>query len=75
MWNLFRRPIEKSSFDSWAKISDDVAKVAMIALPTALLSNVLLETKVAYLMSLIVLIYLLLTTGRILRKKAEEKSK
>jgi len=36
MYNLFRKPIEKTSFESWAKVSDDIAKVAILACPVIL---------------------------------------
>lgn len=29
MFNIFKRPFEKSSQEAWAKMSDDIAKVAM----------------------------------------------
>ena len=29
MFNLFKKPINKSDFEAWAKMSDDIAKVAI----------------------------------------------
>lgn len=36
MLNLFKLPIEKSSLEVWSKLSDDVAKVAILAMPVIL---------------------------------------
>ena len=32
MLNLFKLPIEKSSLEAWSKLSDDVAKVDILAM-------------------------------------------
>ena len=36
MLNLFKKPIEKETLDDWAKLSVDVAKVAILAIPVIL---------------------------------------
>lgn len=36
MFNIFKRPINKESLESWTKILDDVAKVAILAIPVIL---------------------------------------
>ncbi len=36
MFNLFRSPIEKSSLSAWSKLTDDIAKVAILAMPVIL---------------------------------------
>ena len=36
MLNLFKLPIEKSSLEAWSKLSDDVAKVDILAMPVIL---------------------------------------
>ena len=36
MLNLFKLPIEKSSLEAWSKLSDDVSKVAILAMPVIL---------------------------------------
>ncbi|WP_225981330.1 hypothetical protein [Mannheimia pernigra] len=36
MWNITKRPFEKETLDDWAKLSVDVAKVAILAIPVIL---------------------------------------
>ncbi|MDH3000648.1 hypothetical protein A1D23_09465 [Chelonobacter oris] len=36
MLNLFRKPIEKETLDDWSKIANDIAKVAILAIPVIL---------------------------------------
>ena len=36
MLNLSKKPIEKETLDDWAKLSVDVAKVAILAIPVIL---------------------------------------
>lgn len=35
-WNLLKRPIKKETTDSWAKNLEDLAKVALLAMPVIL---------------------------------------
>lgn len=72
MWNLFKKPIEKSSFESWAKISDDIAKVAILAIPVVIYGTNKILSKTIDLLLLISLIYIFLAMGRIFRKKFKE---
>lgn len=39
MFNLFKRPIETETIDAWSKIADDIAKVAILAIPVMLYGN------------------------------------
>ncbi|QTM01253.1 hypothetical protein [Mannheimia sp. ZY171111] len=39
MFNLFKRPIETETIDAWTKIADDIAKVAILAIPVMLYGN------------------------------------
>lgn len=36
MWNIAKKPFEKETLDDWAKLSVDVAKVAILAIPVIL---------------------------------------
>ena len=73
MLNLFRKPIEKSSFESWAKISDDIAKVAILAIPVMLYGTENILVKLLNTALLAIAIYLFLVGGRLFRSKSEEK--
>ena len=46
MLNLFKLPIEKSSLEAWSKLSDDVAKVAILAMPVILYGETVFLLKV-----------------------------
>ena len=45
MFNLFKLPIEKGSLEAWSKLSDDVAKVAILAVPVILYGEQALSLK------------------------------
>ncbi|MEG9498310.1 hypothetical protein [Mannheimia indoligenes] len=72
MWNLFKTPIEKGSFESWAKISNDIAKVAILAIPVILYGNDATSAKVFNITMLTLFTYFFLNCGRQLRRKLEE---
>lgn len=36
MLNLFQKPFETKTLDVWAKMSDDVAKVAVLGIPVVI---------------------------------------
>ncbi|MCK3656392.1 hypothetical protein A4G19_14030 [Pasteurellaceae bacterium Macca] len=72
MFNLFRQPIEKSSFESWAKIADDIAKVAILAVPVMLYGKDPFWVKLLNTSLLTIAVYLFLIGGKLFRKKAEE---
>lgn len=71
MYNLFHKPIEKTSFESWAKVSDDIAIVAILACPVILYGKDLVYWKLINLFLLSLSIYLFLVVGRIFRLKSE----
>ena len=73
MFNLFRQPIEKTSLEAWAKLADDVAKVAILAIPVTLYGNYTWCFKMANCISLVITTYVFLITGRIFRRKVEGK--
>lgn len=72
MWNLFKTPIEKSSFEAWSKLTDDIAKVAILAIPVILYGNDANYTKGFNITMLILFTYFFLNCGRQLRRKLEE---
>lgn len=71
MLNLFKKPIEKSSFEAWAKMSDDIAKVAILAIPVILYGKDPIFVKVLNSVLLAVAVYLFLIGGRLFRQKSE----
>lgn len=73
MFNLFKLPIEKGSLEAWSKLSDDVAKVAILAVPVILYGEKTPAFKGLNIGILIVIIYFFLTIGRVLRQFSEEK--
>ncbi|HGO5855917.1 TPA: hypothetical protein ACK3JJ_000528 [Mannheimia haemolytica] len=72
MLNLFKKPIKESSFEAWAKLMDDVAKVAILAIPVILYGEYSLLMKFVHLATLFTVIYSFLTTARAFRETAEE---
>lgn len=74
--NLFKRPIELSTLESWSKFCDDVGKVAFIAIPPMIYSNYSLGMKSLNIALLLIVSYLFLLLGRFLRQFIDkEKSK
>lgn len=73
MLNLFKLPIEKSSLEVWSKLSDDVAKVAILAMPVILYGEKVFLLKVLNIGSLLVVTYFCLAVGRIFRQLSEKK--
>ncbi len=69
MWNLFKKPIEKSSFEAWAKMSDDIAKVAILAVPVIIFGKYTIAFKILNFILLVIAIYLFLIGGRLFRNK------
>ncbi|WP_273382563.1 hypothetical protein [Actinobacillus porcinus] len=73
MFNLFKRPIEKETLDDWAKIANDIAKVAMLAVPVVLIGDELVINKIIKVVSLLVATYASLQSGRIIRRFKQSK--
>lgn len=66
--NIFKRPLHKDSLDSWCNILDDVAKVAILAIPVVLYNEILLTYKVANSAFLACSAYLCLFCADFMRK-------
>ncbi|WP_439242259.1 hypothetical protein [Lonepinella sp. BR2474] len=66
--NLFKLPIEKETLESWIKIIEDIAKVAILALPVVIFGQGDSIFKVSSSIGLVVIIYFLLLAGRYIRQ-------
>lgn len=73
MFNLFKLPIEKASLDAWAKLADDVAKVAILAMPVILYGEQFPLLKLFNISALLIITYATLTIGRVFRQLSEKK--
>lgn len=71
MLSIFKRPVEKETLDDWAKISVDVAKVAILAIPVILFGKAPTLAKLINSGLLVLSIYIFLTLGRKLRQLKE----
>lgn len=72
MWNITKRPFEKETLDDWAKLSVDVAKVAILAIPVILYGKDPIIIKILNTVLLGVGVYAGLFAGRKFRKMKEE---
>lgn len=68
MWNIFKKPFNQESLDSWSKLLDDVAKIAILAIPVVLYSPNSTGYKIANAILLIVFVYLGLFCADFIRK-------
>ena len=73
MLNLFKLPIEKSSLEAWSKLSDDVAKVAILAMPVILYGEQPLFLKGLNISFLLIIAYACLVMVRKFRQLVEGK--
>ncbi|ARU64425.1 hypothetical protein FWK45_02380 [Histophilus somni] len=75
MFRLFKPPFEISTLEAWSKMSDDIAKVAILAVPVMLYSNYSLGFRIFNIVILSVIALVFLTTGRCLRLEIIKCSK
>ena len=73
MLNLFKLPIEKSALEAWSKLSDDVAKVAILAMPVILYGERQLFLKGLNISFLLIIAYVCLVMGCKFRQLVEGK--
>ncbi|TGY46562.1 hypothetical protein E5343_12270 [Rodentibacter caecimuris] len=73
MFNLFQSPIEKSSLEAWSKLTDDIAKVAILAMPVILYGENSLAFKGANISFLLIIAYIFLVIGQFFRQLSEER--
>ncbi|STZ77380.1 hypothetical protein [Bergeriella denitrificans] len=71
MLNLFKKPIIKSDFEAWAKMADDIAKVAILGVPVVLYGKDPISIKLLNTFLLLTSIYFFLIGGRLFRNQAE----
>lgn len=75
MLNLLKRPIERETLDAWAKILEDIAKVALLALPVVIFGQSQIFFKVASSLALLLTAYFALIGGKQIRKHKPYLSK
>lgn len=68
MFNLLQRPIESETLDSWAKILEDIAKVAILAIPVVIFGQNANFFKGASTLALLMVAYFSLIGGKQIRK-------
>ncbi|MFA9489562.1 MULTISPECIES: hypothetical protein [Mannheimia] len=73
MFNLFKRPIETETIDAWAKIADDIAKVAILAIPVMLYGNETAVIKIINSFLLLIGAYFSLLISRHLRRNKHKQ--
>ena len=71
MLNMFKRPLNKESLDSWCKILDDVAKVAILAISVVLYGQNEIVYKVANGIFLFISAYFCLFSADFLRRNKD----
>lgn len=72
MKRLFQRPFEKETLDDWAKMTIDIAKVAILALPVIIYNNDELLIKLFNAAALLTCAYSSLVMNRFFRKMKGE---
>lgn len=68
MFNLLKRPIESETLDAWAKILEDIAKVAILAIPVVIFGQNGVFFKSASTIALLMAAYFALIGGKQIRK-------
>lgn len=68
MFNIFKPPFEIETLNSWANLSDEIAKVSLLAMPVVLYAQNGIGWKLLNLLFLTIAVYLSLLFGRIFRK-------
>lgn len=68
MLNLLKRPIEAETLEAWAKIMEDLAKVALLTLPVVIFGQNSTLFKVIASVALFAIAYFSLISGKQIRK-------
>ncbi|BBE95117.1 hypothetical protein [Haemophilus influenzae] len=68
MLNLLKRPIEVETLEAWAKILEDMAKVAILAVPVVAFGQNNTYFKIASSVALLFMAYFALLGGKLIRK-------
>ncbi|MDO5059166.1 MAG: hypothetical protein Q4D82_04395 [Neisseria sp.] len=74
MYNLFKRPIEKATLEDWAKLTNNIAQVAILGVPVVIYGSDSISRKAFNLFVLICIIYTTLQSGRIIRRQLQEET-
>lgn len=74
MLNLFRRPIETETVDAWAKWLEDLAKVAVVALPVVIFGQYSVEFKIINSLLLAFSTYSFMLIAKLIRKYKQQLS-
>lgn len=69
MFNLIKSPIENDTLSAWAKITDDIAKIAFLAIPAIIYGEYSILFKTMNVIALSIGSYLFLLVGRMLRQQ------
>ncbi|MDO5059152.1 MAG: hypothetical protein Q4D82_04325, partial [Neisseria sp.] len=64
MYNLFKRPIEKATLEDWAKLTNNIAQIAVLAVPVVIYGADSVGRKIFNLVVLVFIIYTTLQSGR-----------
>ncbi len=72
MFNLFKQPFEEQTLEDWAKLSVDLAKVAMVAVPVVIYGDATISMKLLNSILLVTFAYIGLYSAREFRKKQGE---
>ncbi|RZN55163.1 hypothetical protein [Avibacterium paragallinarum] len=73
MLNLFKKPIEIETLDDWAKMSIDISKVAILAIPVILFNSEPLLLKIIKTVFLIIGAYSGLIVHRQLKRVKSQR--
>ncbi len=68
MLSLLKKPFEKETLDDWAKLSVDLSKVSIVAMPVVIYGNFGIIEKVINLLLLAFASYMMLCSGRLFRR-------
>lgn len=73
--NPFQKPIETDTLEAWAKLLEDIAKVAILALPVIFYGQNSLIFKLINITLLFFIVYTFINLGRFLRRyKAKQEN-
>ncbi|MFU2088620.1 hypothetical protein [Avibacterium avium] len=75
MLNLFKCPIEVETLEAWAKMVEDIAKVAILAVPVIIFGQNGILFKIMSSLTLMFVIYATLVAVKLLRKHKSQLSK
>ena len=75
MFNIFKRPLHIESLESWCKILDDVAKIAVVAIPVIIYADKPLTYRIMNGILLLICAYFSLASANALRKNKEKLTK